>query len=144
MTTKKQTKTKKEKQSTVVEPTHKNLEVLKDLYQKQKISAGQIAKMFNVSRAAVLFQMRKHNIPITTRKTKSADAKEDYKNKTWLTAQLKKGISTFQIAKQQGVTYSSVHRQAMRLVPAHIIEEGKKVRKAKKQKPKATAKKKTG
>ena len=80
MTTKKQTKTKKEKQATVVDPTHKNPEVLKDLYQKQKMSAGQIAKMFNVSRAAVLFQMRKHDIPITTRKTKSADAKEDYLN----------------------------------------------------------------
>jgi predicted DNA-binding protein YlxM (UPF0122 family) len=90
MTTRKQTK--KEKKDTVVEPTHKNAEVLKDLYQKQKMSAGQIAKMFNVSRAAVLFQMRKHDIPITTRKTNSPDAKEDYKNKTWLTAQLKKGV----------------------------------------------------
>jgi predicted DNA-binding protein YlxM (UPF0122 family) len=105
MTTKKQTKTKKEKQATVVEPTHKNPNVLKDLYQEQKMSAGQIAKMFNVSRAAVLFQMRKHNIPITNRKTASADAKEDYKNKTWLTNQLKKGISIFAIAKDQKVTY---------------------------------------
>ena len=134
MTTKKQTK--KGKQATVVEPTHKNADVLKDLYQKQKMSAGQIAKMFNVSRAAVLFQMRKHNIPITTRKTKSADAKSDYLNKTWLTAQLKKGVSIFRISKDQGVSYASVHRQAMKLAPAHIIEEGKKARKAKKEKAK--------
>lgn len=140
MTTKKQTKTKKEKQATVVEPTHKNAEVLKDLYQKQKMSAGQIARMFNVSRAAVLFQMKKHGIQITTRKTKSADAKEDYKKKAWLTSQLKKGISIFQIAKQQGVSYTSVRNQALKLCDAHIIEEGRKVRKQKKQKPK-TAKK---
>jgi hypothetical protein len=95
MATKKQTKTKKEKQSTVVEPTHKNAEVLKDLYQKQKMSAGQIAKMFNVSRAAVLFQMRKHNIPITTRKTAPKDADKRYREKAWLTKQLKSGKSIF-------------------------------------------------
>jgi hypothetical protein len=142
MTTKKQPKTKKEKQATVVEPTHKNPDVLKDLYQKQKMSAGQIAKMFNVSRAAVLFQIRKHDIPITTRKTKSPDAKEDYKNKTWLKKQISAGKSVFAISKQQGVSYASVHRQAMKLVPAHIIEEGKKVRKAKKEKAK-TAKEST-
>ena len=141
MTTKKQNK--KEKQNKVLEPTHKNLEVLKDLYQKQKMSAGQIAKMFNVSRAAVLFQMRKYNIPITTRKTKSADAKENYKDKKWLTAMLKKGTSIFAIAKEQGVSYASVRNQAMKLVPAHIIDEGRKVRKEKKQKPKTTTKKST-
>ena len=138
MTTKKQTK--KEKQNTVVEPTHKNPDVLKDLYQKQKMSAGQIAKMFNVSRAAVLFQMKKHNIPITTRKTKSPDAKENYKDKKWLTAQLKKGVSIFSIAKSQKVSYATVRNQAMKLVPAHIIEEQRKI---KKQKPKTKAKKST-
>lgn len=140
MTTKKQTKSKKEKQATVLEPTHKDADVLKDLYQKQKMSAGQIAKMFKVSRSAVLFQMRKHDIPITTRKTKSAEAKEEYKKKAWLTAQLKKGVSIFQIAKQQGVSYTSVRNQALKLCDARIIEEGRKVRKQKKQKPKTARK----
>jgi len=139
MTTKKQTKTKKEKQNTVVEPTHKNADVLKDLYQKQKMSAGQIATMFGVSRATVLFQMRKHNIPITTRKTKSPDAKEDYKNKTWLTAQLKKGVSIFSIAKSQKVSYATVMNQTRKLVDAHVVEAGRELRK----KQKAEAKKST-
>jgi len=137
--TKQTKKTKKEKQGTVVEPTHKNPEVLIDLYQKQKMSAGQIAKMFKVSRAAVLFQMRKYNIPITTRKTKSPDAKEDYKNKTWLTNQLKKGISIFAIAKDQKVTYATVMSQTRKLVDAHVVEAGRELRK----KQKAEAKKKT-
>jgi hypothetical protein len=96
-----------------------------------------------VSRAAVLFQLKKHGIDVSkTRKVKSKNAKSDYLNKTCLTAQLKKGVSIFKISKDQGVSYASVHRQAMKLVPAHIIEEGKKVRKAKKEKAK-TAKKST-
>jgi len=144
MTTKKQTKkTKKEKQDTVVEASHKNPEVLKDLYQKQKMSAGQIAKMFNVSRAAVLFQMRKHNIPITTRKTASKDADKRYRDKEWLAKQLKSGKSIFQIAKDCKVSYSSVRLPAIKFGLASEIEEGRKIQKQKKQKPKATPKKST-
>jgi hypothetical protein len=127
MTTKKQTKTKKEKQATVVEPTHKNPEVLKDLYQKQKMSAGQIAKMFKVSRATVLFQMRKHGIKITTRKTKSANAKEDYKKADWLRKQI-----------SQGVSYVTVRNQAMKLVDAQTIEAGRELRKKQKAEAKGT------
>jgi DNA-binding CsgD family transcriptional regulator len=141
MTTKKQTKTKKEKQATVIEPTHKNPEVLKQLYVDEKKSAGEISRIFKVSRGAVLAQLRKHGIKITTRKTRKPGSKDDYKKKAWLTSQLKKGISIFQIAKQQGVSYASVRNQAMKLCDAHIIEEGRKVRKQKKQKPKITTKK---
>ena len=141
MATKKQTK--KEKQATVKQPSHKDPEVLKDLYQKQKMSAGQIAKMFNVSRAAVLFQMRKHDIPITTRKTASKDADKRYRDKTWLAKQLKSGKSIFQIAKDCKVSYSSVRLPAIKFGLGTEIEEGRKVRKQKKQKTKATAKKST-
>lgn len=136
-------KSKKEKQKTVVEPTHKNPEVLKQLYVDEKKSAGEISRIFKVSRGAVLAQLRKHGIKITTRKTRKPDAKSDYKKKGWLEAQLRKGISIFSIAKQQGVSYASVRNQALKLCDVYIIEEGRKVHKQKKQKSKAKAKKST-
>jgi hypothetical protein len=143
MTTKKQTKKENGKQATVKKPDHKDEKFLREAYEKAGWSAGTIARECGVSRAAVLFQLKKHGIDVSkTRKTRKPGSKQDYKNKTWLTNQLKKGLSIFTIAKQQGVSYASVSRQAMKLVPAHIIEEGKKVRKAKKEKSK-TAKKKT-
>jgi hypothetical protein len=89
MTIKKQTK--KEKQNTIPQ-NHRNPETLNQLYVKEGKSAGEISRMFNVSRAAVLFQLRKFSIPITTRKQKSADAKEDYKNASWLRKQISAGI----------------------------------------------------
>ena len=113
--------------------------MLKDQYQKQKMSAGQIAKMFNVSRAAVLFQMRKHDIPITTRKIASKDADKRYREKTWLAKQLKSGKSIFQIEQDCKVSYSSVRLPAIKFGLASEIEEGRKVRNQKKQKPKTTA-----
>jgi hypothetical protein len=65
-----------------------------------------IARECGVSRAAVLLQLKKFGIDVSkTRKTKSANAKSDYLNKTWLTAQLKKGVSIFRISKDQGVSY---------------------------------------
>jgi Zn-dependent peptidase ImmA (M78 family) len=136
MATKKQTKTKKEKQATVVQ-NHQNPEVLRDMYKKKGMSAGAIGRHFDVSRAMILYRLKKCGIDVSkTRKEKSKNAKSNYLNKTWLTNQLKKGISIFAIAKQQGVSYASVSRQAHKLVPAHIIEEGRKARMQKRQKPK--------
>jgi transcriptional regulator with XRE-family HTH domain len=103
MTTKKQTN--KEKQNTVVKPNHKDEKFLREAYEKAGWSAGQIARECGVSREAVLFLLREFNIPITIRKQKSADAKSDYLNKTWLTAQLKKDVSIFRISKDQGVSH---------------------------------------
>jgi hypothetical protein len=50
---------------------------------------------------------------------KPADAKEDYLKKTWLTAQLKKGVSFFRISKDQGVSYreASGHGSSVFLDP---------------------------
>ncbi len=134
--TKEKPKVKKE-----VKPYH-DKETLVRMYEKEGKSAGEIARMFNVSRAAVLFQMRKHNIPITTRKTAAKDADKRYRDKNWLSKHLKSGKSIFQIAKDCKVSYSSVRLPAIKFGLGTEIEQGRKVRKAKKQRPK-TAKEST-
>ena len=108
------------------------------------MSAGEIARKFDVSRGVILHFLKKFDVDVSkSRKVKSPNAKEDYKKKTWLTNQLKKGISIFAIAKDCKVSYATAHNQAMKLVDARVIEEGRKVRKQKKQKPKTTGKKST-
>ena len=97
------------------------------------MSAGEIARKFDVSRGVILHFLKKFDVDVSkTRKTKSADAKEDYKNKTWLTNQLKKGISIFAIAKDQKVTYATVMNQTRKLVDAHVVEAGRELRKKQK------------
>ena len=96
---------------------HKNPQVLRQLYEVEKMSAGAIARQFSVSRGVVLHHMRKVGITITTRKTAKAGAKSQYKNPTWLRKALEAGKSVYQIAKDQGVSYTSVRMQALKLSP---------------------------
>ena len=121
-------------------------DIIVPMYQKDGMSAGEIARKFDVSRGVILHFLKKYDVDVSkTRKTKSADAKEDYKNKTWLTNQLKKGISIFQIAKDCKVTYATVMNQTRKLVDAHVVEAGRELRKKQKAeaKKKITAKKST-
>jgi transposase len=120
----------------VDEVDHKNPQVLRQLYEVEKMSAGAIAKRFSVSRGVVLHHMRKAGITITTRKTAKAGAKSQYKNPTWLRKAIEAGKSVYQIAKDQGVSYTSVRMQALKLSP---VPNGNKTP----EKKKATAKKKT-
>lgn len=113
MTTKKQTK--KQKQATVVQ-NYQNPEVLRDMYLKQGMSAGAIGRHFGVSRAMILYRLKKCGIDVSkTRKMKSPDASEKYKDKSWLTAQVKKSKSIFAIAKECKVSFASVSRQVYKL-----------------------------
>lgn len=96
-------------------PGFKNPQILEDLYVKQGMSAGEIARQFNVSRGVVLNHMRKAGITITTRKATKPGAKTQYKNPTWLRKAIEAGKSVYQIAKEQGVSYTSVRVQALKL-----------------------------
>ena len=122
-------------------PDHKNPMILENLYVKQGMSAGQIAKQFGVSRGVVLHHMRKAGITITTRKTTKAGAKSQYRNPTWLRKAIESGKSVYQIAKDQGVSYTSVRVQALKLSPA--VNGNKKASPKKKTTTKPTAKKTT-
>ncbi len=104
----------------VEKPDHTNPMILEDLYVKQGLSAGAIARQFGVSRAVVLHHMRKCGIKITTRKTAKPGAKSDYKKPTWLRKALEAGQSVYQIAKDQGVSYTSVRMQALKLQPMPV------------------------
>lgn len=101
-------------------PEYKNPMILENLYVKEGKSAGAIARQYGVSRGVVLHHMRKAGITITTRKTAKAGAKSNYKNATWLRKALEAGKSVYQIAKDQGVSYTSVRMQALKLSPAPV------------------------
>jgi DNA-binding CsgD family transcriptional regulator len=129
------TATPKTEATVVVEtPDFKNPMILEDLYVKQGMSAGAIARQYGVSRGIVLHHMRKAGITITTRKTAKAGAKSNYKNATWLRKALEAGKSVYQIAKDHGVSYTSVRMQAMKLqpMPAGAQATAKKATTAKK------------
>lgn len=113
-------------------------------------SAGQIAREQNVSRAAVLAQLRKHRIKISTRtsnKTGLANFKKDvdrsFHKKEFLEAKLKNGLNVYQIAILCGTT----HGQVTYFIKKHDLMatvEGMRTKKAVIAKPvkKAKAKKK--
>ena len=140
-TTKTATKTKPETEmqcgGVVVESgaEYKNPMILETLYVKQKMSAGEIARQYGVSRAVILHHMKRNNIKITTRKTTKPGAKSDYKKPTWLRKALEAGQSVYAIAKDQGVSYGTVRMQALKLSP--VVNGNKATPK------KATAKKAT-
>jgi DNA-binding CsgD family transcriptional regulator len=98
----------------------KNPQMLEQLYVKQGKSAGEIARQFNVSRGVVLHHMRKAGITITTRKATKPGAKSQYKNPTWLRKAIEAGKTVYQIAKDQGVSYTSVRMQAIKLQPMPV------------------------
>ena len=125
----KQNKISKEdvRKQKIIKPYH-DKETLVRMYEKEGMSCGQIAKHFSVTRTAILIQMKKHNIDLSkTRKSASKDAKKNYQNKKWLETQLEKGATIFSIAKNQGVSYTTVHYFAKTLLgDARKIEVSKK------------------
>jgi transposase len=133
--------TKGECGGVVAVPEYKNPQVLEDLYVKQGMSAGQIAKQYGVSRGVILHHMRKAGITITTRKTAKPGAKSNYKNATWLRKALEAGKSVYSIAKEQGVSYTSVRMQALKLDPVPAGNKAPEKKKAPAKKKTATAKK---
>ena len=77
----------------------------------------------------ILYRLKKCGIDVSkTRKMKSPDASEKYKDKSWLTKQLKSGKSFFAIAKECKVSFASFSRQVYKLVPAQTIEAGRELR----------------
>lgn len=103
-------------------------ETLVRMYEKEGMSCGQIARHFSVTRTAILIQMKKHNIDLSkTRKSASKDAKKNYQDKKWLETQIEKGATILNIAKNQGVSYTTVHYFAKTLLgDARKIEVSKK------------------
>ena len=114
---------------------YKNPMILEDMYTKQKMSAGAIARQYGVSRSVILHHMRRANIQITTRKVKSPDAKSNYRNPTWLRKAIEAGKSVYQIAKDQGGSYTSIGMQAMKLDPVPASNKATPKKKATAKKP---------
>jgi transposase len=121
-------------------PDFKNPQVLRQLYEVEKMSAGQIAKRFNVSRGVVLHWMRKAGIEIVTRKSRKPGSKTNYKNPTWLRKAIEAGQSIYSIAKSQGISYTSVRMQMLKLSPTPVGNKAPEKKKATAKKT-ATAKK---
>ena len=76
-------------------------------------SAGQIAREQGVSRAAVLHQLRKHEIKITTRTSPKAGQRRDdvdrsYHKKSFLEKKLKAGLSIHKIATECNCSFMQV------------------------------------
>jgi len=116
-------KEKKEKAKTTQGKAYQDKAILVPMYEKQNMSAGMIATHFGVTRSVILYFLKKFGVDVSkTRRAKSPDAKEDYKNADWLVKQVQGGKSLFKISKECGVAYGTVHRFAEKLVPAKVIE----------------------
>jgi len=132
---KKQTKPAAKKKPTEIKE-YQRKEVLMKLYPSE--SAGSIARKFDVSRAAVLNQLRKHEIKITTRtspKTGPGHFKKDvdrsFHDKKFLIEKMKNGLGVSKIAALCGTT----HGQVLHFIKKHdlmpMVEEMRAKAKAK-------------
>ena len=121
----------------------------KEWLQKEypKKSAGQIAREQGVSRAAVLHQLRKHEIKISTRTSPKAGKRRDdvdrsFHKKPFLEKKLKEGLSIYKIATECNCSFMQVKH----MVEKHgLIQLAKSIKKAKtvaapKKKPAAVKK----
>ena len=107
-------------------------------------SAGQLAREQGVSRAAVLHQLRKHEIKITTRTSPKAGKRRDdvdrsYHKKQFLEKKLKEGLSIYKIATKCNCSFLQVKNFVEKHGLTKLAQE-MKIKKAEKKKP---AKKKT-
>jgi len=133
---KKTTKVAKKKLEKQLKPYQKKEWLVKNYPKK---SAGQIAREHGVSRAAVLNQLKKHAIKITTRTSPKAgqrrsDVDRSFHKKEYLEKQLKEGLTIHAIAKECGCGYTQVF---------HMIEKHGLVKLAQEMKIKRAEKKKT-
>lgn len=84
---------------------------LKKMY--PKMSAGEIARKYGVSRGVILNQLKKFNIKIVTRTSPKAgqrrsDIDRSFHKKEYLEKQLKEGLTIHAIAKECGCGYMQV------------------------------------
>lgn len=113
-----------------------------------KKSAGAIAREQGTSRGAVLNQLRKYKIKITTRTSSKAGQRKSnvdrsYHKAAYLTKQLKAGLTVHGIAKQCGCGYMQVFHMVEKHGLVELAQEMKKKAAAKKPAAKKPEKKKT-
>lgn len=101
----------KETKSKKAIPAYKDEKKLREMY--PKMSAGAIAKRFDVSRGVILYFLRKHDIKITTRTSpKSGQRRDDidrsYHKKEYLEKQLRAGKTIYKIATECNCAFGQV------------------------------------
>lgn len=130
--------TKKEKPEVELKP-YQDKGQLEQMY--PKMTAGEISRKFNVSRAVILHYLRKHGIEITTRvspktgpKFFKENANRSYQKKKWLKAQLEKGLSIYKISVICKVGFANIKRYVEKfgLMPL-VVEQRAKAKAEKSQ-----------
>lgn len=117
---------------------------LREMYLKNKQSAGQIARANGVSRSSVLHHLRKFKIPLWSRTSPKAgkrrtDVDRSFHKKPFLEKKLKEGLSIYKIATECNCSFMQVKNMVEKHGLTKLAQE-MKIKKAEKKKP---AKKKT-
>lgn len=104
-----------------------------------KMSAGAIARKYGVSRGAILNQLKKFNIKITTRTSpksgqRRTDVNRSFHKKAYLTKQLKEGLTIHAIAKECGCGYMQVFHMVEKHDLVKLAQEMKAKKKVQKTK----------
>ncbi len=97
-------------------------------------SAGQLAREQGVSRAAILHQLRKHEIKISTRTSPKAgkrrtDVDRSYHEKQYLEKQLKDGLTIHKIATICNCSFMQVKHFVIKHGLTEMAEKNRKLKK---------------
>lgn len=144
MTAKKKKTEKKAaaKKKKVLKP-YQDEKQLREMYLKNKQTAGQIARANGVSRSSVLHHLRKFKIPLWSRTSPKAGKRRDdvdrsFHKKQFLEKKLKEGLSIYRIATECNCSFMQVRH----MVEKHGLLELAQQMKAKKEVKKPAVKKK--